>query len=298
MREVLNEMIRLTGRVGTEPTETMLPGVLLIGGDVPEHQLAALYQPMIGFLIQGRKTIWIGSHSIEMTAPSYFVIPMELPVTGRTEPDPTGLPYLSAGLLLNEDSILDLLDDLPGASEEHETADDFSACVATPEFLDAWLRLLRLLETPEHIPALAPAYEREILYRVLLGPQGWRLRQLCLARGRGPSINKAIPWIRDNYTGLMEIKSLADRAGMSVTTFHRQFKRIAGLSPLQFQKQLRLLEARKLLAFGGYSASHAAFEVGYESVSQFNREYSRFFGAPPARDAARVRGTEVRENSG
>jgi transcriptional regulator GlxA family with amidase domain len=149
--------------------------------------------------------------------------------------------------------------------------------------------MLRLLKAPEDIPALGPVYEREILYRVLLGPQGWRLREICSSGGKAAGILHAIQWIRENYGKTIDVKRIAAKAAMGVTTFHRRFKQVTGLSPVQFQKQLRLLQARKLLAFSGHSVSDAAYTVGYESTSQFNREYSRFFGAPPARDASRLR---------
>ncbi|MCB1305438.1 MAG: AraC family transcriptional regulator [Leptospiraceae bacterium] len=289
MRSIIDEMVGLIGEADCKPTHTDIPGLMVIGGEVPEQQLAAIYQPMIGLLVQGRKSIWIGDQCIEMNGPSYFVIPTELPATGRVWPDSSGKRYLSVGLELNLDSITDLLGDIDRTKLEEDAEQPYSACKVSTEFLDAWLRMLRLLRTPEHIAALAPAYEREILFRVLLGPQGWRLRQLCLERGTGRGIQKALHSIRTHYASGIDIPSLAERAGMGLSTFHRQFKKMAGVSPLQFQKQLRLLEARKLIAFGGYSASSAAFTVGYESVSQFNREYSRFFGAPPAKDAARLR---------
>lgn len=285
MQDSLNEIARLTNKATSEPTTTELPGVLIIKGDVPEHQLAAIYEPMIGFVVQGRKTISIGDNVINLQAPAYFVIPTELPATGRVHQGSNGLPYLSVGLRLNQI----LLKDLPHDLWSEKDSRTFSACAATADFVDPWLRMLRLLKTPEHIPALAPAYEREILYRVLLGPQGWRLRQLCFAVGKAPGIRQAIQWIRENYGKSIDIKRIAAKSAMGVTTLHRRFKQITGLSPIQFQKQLRLPQARKLLAFSGHSVSDAAFRVGYESASQFNREYSRFFGVPPARDASRLR---------
>jgi len=289
MQDALNEIAWLAGKATNQPTTTDLPGVLIIKGEVPEHQLAAIYEPMIGFIVQGRKTISIGDEVIDLRAPAYFVIPTELPATGRVHQGSNGLRYLSVGLRLNQNALLDLLKDLPSDLSTEEDCRKFSACVATTDFVDPWLRMLRLLKTPEHIPALAPVYEREILYRVLLGPQGWRLRQLCFAGGKAPGIRHAIQWIRENYGKSIDIKRIAAESAMGVTTFHRQFKQITGLSPIQFQKQLRLVQARKLLAFSGHSVSDAAFKVGYESASQFNREYSRLFGAPPARDASRIR---------
>jgi AraC-like DNA-binding protein len=289
MQDSLNEIARLADRATTAPTTTELPGVLIIKGEVPEHQLAAIYEPMIGFIVQGRKTISIGGDVVDLKAPAYFVIPTELPATGRVHQGSNGLPYLSVGLRLNQNALIDLLKDLPHDLCSEKDSRKFSACAATMDFVDPWLRMLRLLKTPEHVPALAPVCEREILYRVLLGPQGWRLRQLCFAGGTAPGIRQAIHWIRENYGKSIDIRRMAAKFAMGVTTFHRRFKQITGLSPIQFQKQLRLLQARKLLAFSGHWVSNAAFTVGYESASQFNREYSRFFGASPARDASRLR---------
>jgi AraC-like DNA-binding protein len=289
MRDSLHEIARLAGMATTAPTTTELPRVLIIKGEVPENQLAAVYEPMIGFVVQGRKTISVGGAVIDLRAPAYFVVPTDLPATGRVHQGPNGLPYLSVGLRLNNDILLDLLKDLPGHLSNDENSEQFSSCPATEEFVDSWLRLMRLLKTPEHIPALASVYEREILFRVLLGPQGWRLRQSFSSAGKAPGIRQAIHWIRQNYGKTINVKRIAAKSAMGITTFHRRFKQLTGLSPIQFQKQLRLLQARKLLAFSGHSVSDTAFTVGYESASQFNREYSRFFGAPPARDASRLR---------
>jgi len=282
MNTLLDEIVALTRNATTEPTFTEVPGVVIVKGEVPEHQLAAVYVPMIGFTVQGRKTITIGARSIDLRGPSYYVIPTDVPATGRVH---TGSPYLSVGLALKESALMDLMNDLPGWEHDVPRAGVFAAAPATPGFVDAWVRLLRLLKTPQDIPALAPVYEREILYRVLSGPQGWRLRQVCEMHGRvrGASVSRAIRWLRTNYAEAMSVETMAERCAMGVTTFHRQFKRITGLSPLQFQKQLRLLEARKRLVHSSLPVSRVAFDVGYESPSQFNREYSRFFGAPPAR---------------
>lgn len=291
MKDPLSEIAALTTAATTQPTTTELPGVLLIKGEVPQRQLAAIYEPMIGFVVHGGKTISIGGHVTLCRAPSYFVIPTEIPATGRVHQGANGTPYLSVALRLNHELLADLLAILPPDTQAPAVSaiTRFSASPATEDFVDAWLRLLRLLKQPQHIPALAPVYEREILYRVLVGPQGWRLRQLCVASGKASRMRQAVQWIRGHHARPIDIRRIAARAGMAVNTFHRQFKQMTGLSPIQFQKQLRLLEARKLVAYGGHSAAEAAFEVGYESASQFNREYSRFFGAPPARDALLMR---------
>jgi transcriptional regulator GlxA family with amidase domain len=173
-----------------------------------------------------------------------------------------------------------------------KSAGRFTACEIDTELMEAWLRLLRLTKTPKDIPALASVYEREILYRVLMGPQGWYLKQLGMRETNFTKISQTVRWLRYNYKRTIEICDLAKKNGMAINTFHRQFKRATGLSPIQFQKQLRLLEARNLMAFEGYAVANAAYEVGYQSPSQFNREYSRFFGASPAKDTAKLKRIE------
>ena len=288
-KKMLQEIYALTSHATTEPTQTPIPNVTIIKGEVPENQLAAVYEPMVGFLVQGGKNISIGDQVIHLRPPSYFVIPTELPATGRVFQERDGAPYLSVGLRLNHEALRNLLNDLLKKHWPQNNIEAFTACPATPELVDAWLRMLRLLRTPEDIPALAPVYEREILYRVLLGPQGWRLRAACLEEGKASRIRQAILWIRENYFENIDVKKTAMKSGMAVTTFHRRFKELTGLSPIQFQKQLRLLEARKRLVFSDSSVADTAFNVGYESPSQFNREYSRLFGTSPARDGSNLK---------
>lgn len=291
--EIIDEIVQLTANATNQPTATELPGVLIIKGEVPEHQLAAIYEPMVGFVVQGSKTISIGDQVIHAKAPSYFVIPTETPATARVQQGQNGEPYLSVGLNLNENILLELFNDSPNHLGEETVSSTIAACDASEEFVEAWLRMLRLLKTPQYIPALAPVYEREILFRVLTGPHGWRLRQLLSVNGKAAKIRRAVRKIREKYAASLDVKRLAAQSGMGVTTFHRQFKQITGLSPIQFQKHLRLLEARKLLVFSDCSVSDAAYKVGYVSPSQFNREYSRLFGASPALDAANLRQMEA-----
>lgn len=293
LKQSLLEICDMAASATSQPTATSIPGVVLIKGDVPEHQLAAIYEPMIGFLVQGAKEITIGDQRLKLKAPSYFVIPTELPATGKAQEGPNGESYLSVGLTINQDILMSLLNDIPQGQLDDSSSSKFSACPATPEFVDPWVRMLRLLTNPNDIPALSPAFEREILYRVLQGPEGWRLRRAMLEEGRASQIRQAILWIRKNYAKTLDVKKVATKAGMAVTTFHRRFKEVTGLSPVQFQKQLRLVEARKRLVFSDYSVSDTAFEVGYESPSQFNREYSRLFGASPAKDAVKLKKIEA-----
>ncbi|MDQ0661453.1 AraC family transcriptional regulator [Paenibacillus sp. W2I17] len=288
MNKIVDEIIDLMKSAGTRPIETGVPGLWMIKGDIPAHQLAALYEPMIGFTVQGTKILSIGGRSTTLEGPSYYVVPVHVPATASVHPDRDGRPYMSLGLELNQNVLQSLLRDLPEnlipTASEH-----FAACEIDIEFMEAWLRLLRLTNKPRDIPALAPAYEREILYRVLMGSQGWYLRQLGLSESNFSKISQIVKWLRDNFMRPIDIGEMASKSGMAINTFHRQFKRATGLSPIQFQKQLRLLEARNLIAYEGYAVTSAAYQVGYQSPSQFNREYSRFFGSSPARDTKKLR---------
>ncbi|WP_240420960.1 AraC family transcriptional regulator [Paenibacillus periandrae] len=291
MKKVIDEIIDLMKSAGTRPIETGVPGLSMIKGDIPAHQLAALYEPMIGFTVQGTKILSIGERSATLEGPSYYVVPVHVPATASVHPDRDGRPYMSLGLALNQNVLQSLLRDLP-ENLIPTASGHFAACEIDIEFMEAWLRLLRLMNTSRDIPALAPAYEREILYRVLIGPQGWYLRQLGLRESNFSRISQIVKWFRDNFMRPLDIGEMASKSGMAINTFHRQFKRATGLSPIQFQKQLRLLEARNLIAFEGYAVASAAYQVGYQSPSQFNREYSRFFGSSPARDTENLRRIE------
>lgn len=158
-----------------------------------------------------------------------------------------------------------------------------------PQLLDAVIRLLRLLDSPHDIPILAPLVEREILYRLLSSEHGARLRQIALADHRLESVNRAISWLKRNYAEPFRIETVAREARMSASALHHHFKTVTAMSPLQYQKQIRLQEARRLMLAQAMDAATASHSVGYESPSQFSREYSRMFGAPPSRDIARLK---------
>jgi len=175
-----------------------------------------------------------------------------------------------------------LVDHEPAVGGNHFTTDPVNE-----DLLDAWRRMIRLLDRPAEIPVLAPLLEREILFRLLQGSQGAKLRLLARADGRLFQIRRAIAWIRAHYQESLQVGHLAELAQMSSAAFHRNFKAATAMSPIQYQKQIRLLEARNLLIGKPGSAARVAFAVGYESASQFSREYARQFGASAARDAAR-----------
>lgn len=288
----MDELLRLTRGAENRKTETGIPRVAMVQGPIPEHQLAAVYDPMINLILQGSKTMTVGDRTFRYDPATYFVMSIDLPAVGAVHPAADGSPYRAVSLLLEPQRIAALLADLPSPPMSSSPG-GMAVGEVTPELLDAWTRLLRLMESPQDIPALAPAYEREILYRVLTGPMGWMLRDIATPDTTLARINQAIQWLRAHYREPVSIQELADRAAMSVSAFHRRFKAVTALSPLQFQKRIRLLQARMLLVSGTGNATSVAFDVGYESATQFSREYTRFFGAPPARDAARVL-TELR----
>ena len=271
MQDQLETLLRLTTDATNRTTDTGIPRVAMVQGPVPEHQLAAIYDPMINLILQGSKTMTVGNRTFRYDPATYFVMSVDLPAVGAVHPDAQGRPYRAVSLRLEPQRIAALLADLPPVAAA-TPQDGMAVAAVTPEVLDAWARLLRLRETPADIPGLAPAYEREILYRVLTGPMGWLLRDIATPDTTLARINLAIQWLRANYRETVTIEALAERAAMSVSAFHRRFKAVTALSPLQFHKRLRLMQARMLLVSGAGNATAVAYEVGYESVTQFSRE--------------------------
>lgn len=288
MNEVIEELRRLTWRAEERRTETGIPRVAMVKGEIPEHQLAGVYEPMINLILQGSKTLTIGARTLHFDPASYFVMSIDVPATGTVHQGGPNKPYLAVSLTLDPEIVAAILADIPRGAWNTGDKAGFSVCSVTPQLIDAWARMLRLMEHPNDIPVLAPAYEREILYRVLQGPQGWMLRDIAAPDSALSRVRLAIDWIRKHYTQAIQVQALAARATMSVSAFHRHFKAVTNMSPIQFQKRIRLLQARQLLIASAQTASSVAFEVGYESASQFSREYSRFFGLSPAKDASLV----------
>jgi AraC-like DNA-binding protein len=240
---------------------------------------------MLCLVLQGAKEVMIGDRRLRYDPATCFIASLALPVSGRIARASRDEPYMSATLALDRKTVADLLADVP--SNGNAGGAGFGVSPVTPTLLDAWSRFLQLLDAPQDIPVLAPLIEREILYRLLAGPQGDTLRQIVGADARLNQIQLAITWIRAHFDESMRIDRLARLAGMSPASFHRHFKAVTAMSPLQYQKNLRLQHARRLL-ISNEDAARAAYAVGYESASQFSREYARLFGAPPARDALRL----------
>ncbi|MFX1681887.1 AraC family transcriptional regulator [Mitsuaria sp. CC2] len=288
MRQQLDELRSLAARAQNRPTETGIPRVFMVQGSIPEHELAAVYDPMVNLILRGGKTLAVGDQTLDYDPATYFVMSVDLPAAGTVRPAADGSPYLAVALTLDAGVLADLLSSLPNPADAPNGPRAFSVAAVTSELLDAWVRMLRLMDHPGDIPALAPAFEREILYRVLQGPMGWMLRDVATPETALARIHKVIQRIRRDVSLSLAVEDLADEAAMSVSAFHRHFKAVTALSPLQYQKQLRLLQARKLLVASGGNVTSVAHEVGYESPTQFSREYGRAFGLPPAKDAMRI----------
>ena len=288
MEANLAELRRLAAHAQNRRTDTGIPRVAMVQGAIPEHALAAVYDPMINLILAGSKTMTVGDQTLRYDPATYFVMSVDLPAVGAVHPAATGEPYLAVSLTLEPTIVASLLADLPKPAGGELYSPGFSIAPVTDELLDAWARMLRLMERPGDIRALAPAYEREILYRVFQGPHGWMLRDIAAPGTALSRIGVTIQWIRENFTRPLRVEALAEMAALSVSAFHRHFKAVTALSPLQYQKRIRLLHARSLLIAGEGNATSIAFGVGYESATQFSREYSRFFGLPPSRDSLRI----------
>lgn len=288
MNANLEELRRLAAHAENRRTDTGIPRVAMVQGEIPEHQLAAVYDPMINLILTGSKTMTVGERTLRYNPATYFVMSVDLPAVGSVHPAETGEPYLAVSLTLEPTIVANLLADIPKPAGGDLYSPGFSIAPVTDELLDAWVRMLRLMERPADVAALAPAYEREILYRVLQGPHGWMLRDIAAPGTALSRVGIAIQWIRTNFTLPLRIEALAQMAALSVSAFHRHFKAVTALSPLQYQKRIRLLHARALLIAGEGNTTSVAFGVGYESATQFSREYSRFFGLPPSKDTLQI----------
>jgi AraC-like DNA-binding protein len=260
----------------------------------PSEPTHGVFGAAVCVVAQGRKQVLSGGSVLVYDALNYVVASVDLPVIGQVVEASPEAPYLSFRMTLDPAVIGDLLLQLGGEPALAQDAGPLVGAMAVsqvnPPLLDAVMRMVRLIDTPRDAAVLAPLIEREILYRMLLGDQGPRLAQIARADGRMRQVKRAIGWITQHFNQPFSIEELAAEARMSPSALHRHFKAVTALSPLQYQKQIRLQEARKLILAQRLDAGSAGHAVGYDSPSQFSREYARLFGAPPLRDAARLRG--------
>jgi AraC-like DNA-binding protein len=285
----LDELRMLIARRAPMGTSEPVEGVFLSRETQPGAPRASTTGIGFALILQGAKQLTLGEQIIDYGPGEYLVTSVDLPVLGRFTRAAPDEPALGFGMTLTAAAIAELLlsAEVPHARPTPGRGTAVSALAvdhASAELLDAIARLLRLLDRPRDLPVLGPMVRREILWLLISGPQGETVRQLGLADSKLTHVSRAVQWIRDNMAEPMRVEDLARRTGLSVSAFHRTFHAVTGSSPLQFQKQLRLQSARQLLATRSSSVSQVAFEVGYESAAQFNREYRRLFGNSPGRD--------------
>jgi AraC-like DNA-binding protein len=261
-------------------TAHLLDGLVVLRQDSPSALEVSLYEPVLCLILQGRKQVSVGEHTSSFGPGECLLVSHDLPVSSRI----TKAPYLALVLAVDVATVRKLYDEVAESALEGERARAAETQRADPELLDALRRYLALARSPADAKVLGPLVSKEIHYRLLTAPFGGMLRSLIRHDSDASAIARAIGHIRGDIRAPVAIPELAGRVGMSVSSFHKHFKAITSTTPLQYQKELRLLEARRLLRTGGASVTSAAFEVGYESPSQFSREYARKFGVPPRDD--------------
>jgi len=291
--EVALEVLRKSIARLTESGElhtTAIPGLSLFRRIEPTEPITGMYEPSVCLVAQGAKRVRLGDDTYVYDAHHYLITSVHLPTVVQIIEASPEKPYLGLRLMLDQREISQLMVDsnLPPARVQQSSRGMATGEVTLP-LITAIQRLIDLLAEQQDIPILAPIIQKEIIYRLLVGDQGERLRQIASAGSQSHQIARAIDWLKANFSQPLSIDDLAAQARMSSSTFHHHFRSMTALSPLQFQKQLRLQEARRLMLAERMDAANAAFQVGYESPSQFSREYNRLFGAPPLRDITNLR---------
>jgi AraC-like DNA-binding protein len=250
---------------------------------LPSH---GIYRPCLCVVVQGAKQVTLGDKSLHYDELQCLIISIDLPAIGRVTRASAAEPYLAIALEFDVQVMREVMEELDSPPQP---TDGVGAAIfvdtMVPPLTDCMLRLMRMLETPQATPVLYPAIMREICFWLLTGANGGEVCKLALPNSHTRRIADAIRLLRDNFARPVRVEELAEVARMSVSSFHQHFKTLTSMTPLQYQKQLRLLEARRLMTADGANVSSAAYRVGYESASQFSREYSRMFGAAPKRDA-------------
>jgi AraC-like DNA-binding protein len=284
MREVLARKIA-DRAIAEGDSLTKVPGLRLYRRSVPTACASATYEPSLVVFVQGQKRINVGKTTYVCDGSNFLLTSVDLPVVSQVIAATEREPILGLLLKLEMPAVREILSQQEfHLREESADARGMTVGVTSLELLDACSRLVDLLDAPQDIPFLGSLIQREIIYRLLRSPQGKHLRAIATLGEQSHRTSKAVEWLRMNYAKPLRVEELATMARMGVSTLHHQFRSLTAMSPLQYQKQLRLHVARERMLNEGLDAASAAFEVGYESASQFNREYSRFFGQPPMRD--------------
>jgi len=283
LKQRLQDLLPATGK-----TSSSINGLELIRRDRAARDESCIYQPAIEFIVQGQMESLTGNERLEYGEGQIMVTGIDAPCIINDIKVAVDAPFLCIDLILDLPLITEISVNM-GTINPCNSHKGICVIPSTPEIADAFLRLIRLLNTPQHIEVLAPLLIREIHYYLLIGEMGEYLRALATEGSHNQRVAKSVSWLRDNFLAPLDIDQLANLAHMSVSTFHRHFRKVTSFSPLQFQKRLRLYEAQRLMLVENIDGTTAAFQVGYESASQFNREYKREFGNPPQRDVDRMR---------
>jgi AraC-like DNA-binding protein len=266
---------------------TALDGLTITATDTPTEPRPGVSEPSVAMVVHGRKRTVVGDGIFDYSAGEFLVVSLEIPVIGQvTEASPEA-PFIGFGVRLDAAEVASLL--LESADSHVRGGAGIAVARAGSGLLDAARHLVALLDAPEDAAILAPLYRRELLWRLLNGPHGRLVRQIGLADGNLADIARTVRWIRDHHREPIRVEQLADMASMSASSFHRHFRSVTCMTPIQYQKAIRLQEARLALLANRRDVAEVAHAVGYDSTSQFSREYRRLFGAPPGRDATRLR---------
>jgi AraC-like DNA-binding protein len=286
--EIVGLLEQRTGSDGRH--DTAIPQLKLYRYSHPTEPTCMLQEPAVYVVVQGRKQVTLGDETYFYDRSRYLAVSVDLPVVANVFEASPEEPYLCLTLTVDPRELASLIVETgrQAPPDDHDGRALYLSPLHAP-LLDAFLRLVRLLDTPEDVSVLAPLVLREIDYRLLQSEQFGRLAQMAIGDGRLRRVSGAIAWIKDHFAEPMQIEALAKRVHMSPSALHHYFKAATAMSPIQYQKRLRLQKARSLLLSGASSAEAIAYEVGYASASQFSREYARIFGKPPRRDAERVR---------
>lgn len=289
----LNALIQSIGSRTPSPGDYAMPipGLGFYRREQPAAPVVCMVEPCIVLVAQGEKQLWVGGEGYPYDTSRFLVTSLDIPANSEVLAASPEQPCLGLTFKLDLRMLAELIAQggLPPV-RERAVMKGVGIGTVTDGMLAAFARLVALLDEPEAIPVLAPLIQREIHYRLLKSDQAGRLRQICSVDGQGYRIAKAIDWLKLNFDAALRVEELAARVQMSAATFHHHFRQLTAMSPLQYQKWLRLNEARRLMLNEHQDVSSAAFKVGYESPSQFSREYSRLFGVPPKRDMATLRG--------
>ena len=292
-RELATLLERRTRSEGRN--ETAIPELKLYRYSQPTESANILMEPAVYVVVQGRKEVTVGNETYIYDQSQYLAVSVDLPAVGRVFEASPEKPYLCMTLNVDPRDLAALIVETgrQAPRDDHDGRALYVSALRAP-LLDGFLRLVRLLDAPQDLPVLAPLILRELHYRLLQSEQFGRLAQMAIGDGRLRRVSGAIAWIKEHFAEPLRIEALAKHVNMSPSALHHYFKAVSAMSPVQYQKHLRLQEARRLLLSEATSAEAVAYEVGYASASQFNREYVRLFGQPPRRDAERLRAAAFR----